>query len=908
MQRMKNNGRVRSGRRWASVVSAVAGTCVASVAFAGPPTFTLTGTAAGDVDNFFRAVNFDGGMIAANGTPGIGFNGRATLWNFASGLSPASLGVAPGATFSDPTHISGDGLIVFGRGSTGTWVYSNPGPIVALAGGSLTDISRDGTRKLWNGSVAPARQVAAGPITALPGVSPFLPETVGVAISPDGDQVVGFGRNVIPGGGYGDPDIVQEVAAVWTDSTNTWTQLGGLAGEKSRAIQISEDGSVIVGESDANTPSFSLVTRAWIKVGAGALVDLTAPISEELEGRILDMADDGSVVLMTVGGVEYLWDATNGARNVRDVLQSLNHLPINISSMSFRALSGDGRYVAGNAVVPPLNVVAFTAPIAEACAVPSNGLPDAVEVLIKTGDPVPGLPGPSVTSVQSASLGEGGTVAIQVLAGGASVLLSGVPGFSWAPVCATGGASPVPGETFSFVGSGSAKFGELAGFQAQLSPSVTAAIFTGSPSGGVSLIAREGDPAPSLPVTYTFSPFGPPLFNNVGEAAFFSGISSGGFLFFAGAPGSVAPIFINPATRAEYPSGASFTDPVLIGFNDQGHVLLTERVLHPNVPESADEVLMVRIPESNASWIRVAEGRQAPGRAPGVVFGAIDTGFRTTFDRNGRVAFVNVPSDGIGGLFAESDFGLGSLLKVGEAVPGIIGSTVQAFGTIAMDDRRGVVASVNFSDALGHGQAVWASNTAGYGVRVLARSGDPAPDVVPCGVIGSVVVAAANRNQQALLQVGLAGNTYNSGDNVLYLHDRARGLVKLVQTRTPFEVAPGDVRIVNRFRPSVPSTGSLSEGRENSLDHAGNVMTTLEFTDGTEAVVRFLVKPTAFPCPADFNGDGLVDDSDFVIFTVAYNDLVVPPADGVCDVNLDGLVDDSDFSFFAPAYDNLICP
>lgn len=897
---------VLSGRP--SLLALAAGSCLAAASLAGPPTFTLTRAASGDLSNFFRAVNFDGSMIVGYGTSGIGFNGRATFWSFDSGSLPFSLGLAPGATFSDPDHITGEGLIVFGRGDTGTWVYSNPGPIAPLAGGTLTDISRDGTRKLWNGSVGPARQVNAGPITPLPNVSPFLPETVGVAISPDGDQVVGYGRNVIPGGGYGDPDIVQEVAAVWTAATDSWTQLGGLAGEKSRAIRISEDGSVIVGESDANTPSFSLVTRVWIKTGSGPLVDLTSLVSEELEGRLLDMSDDGSVVLMTVGGVEYLWDAANGARNVRDVLSSLNHLPINLPTISFRALSGNGRYVAGQTVIGFSDVIAFTAPIVDACTVPSNGLPDAVDVLLKSGDAVPGLPGPAIGTISSASIGEGGTLAAQVVAGGAPVLLSGVPGFSLAPVCTIGGAAPVVGETFGSVGSGNAKFSESAGFTAQLNPSFTTGIFTASPSGGAALLARSGDTVPSFAATYTFSPFGGPLFNNVGEAAFFSGISTGGFLFFAGGPGAVAPVFINPATRAEYPSGAGFTEPVLMGFNDKGQILLKERVSHASVPADADEVLMVRIPESAASWIRVAEGRQAPGRAPGVVYGSIDSGARTTFDRNGKIAFVNRPSDGIDGLFAESDFGISQLLKVGEELPGVPGSTVELIDSLALDDRRGVVASVYYSDAFGSQMAAWASNTAGYGARVLAKTGDPAPDVVPCGVIDAVFVRAANRHQQALLHVRLGGNAYGFTDNVLYLHDRVRGLVKLVQTNTPFEVAPGDVRTVNRFRPFVAEAASISEGRANWMDHAGNAMTILEFTDGTQAVVRFLVKPTAFSCPSDFNGDGLVDDFDFQIFAGAYNDLVVPPADGVCDVNADGLVDDVDFTLFVAAYDDLICP
>ncbi len=896
------------GSRRGVGLALAAGSCVALSALAGPPTFTLTGTAPGDFDNFFRAVSYDASRLAAFGSPGVGFNGRATLKNFDAAVPPFSLGLAPGATFSDPDHITGDGLLVFGRGSTGTWVYALPGPMVTLAGGSLTDISRDGTRKLWNGFGSPGRQVNAGPITLLPDVSPFLSETRAVAISPDGDQVVGYGRNVIPGGGYGDPDIVQETAAVWDAVTNTWTQLGVLAGEKSRAIRISEDGSVIVGESDANTPSFSLVTRAWVKTGAGPLVDLTAPISEELEGRILDMSDDGSVVLMTVGGVAYLWDGVIGARRVDEVLEALNHLPRNLSAISYEALSGDGRFVAGDALTGASDVIAFAAPIVDPCFVPTGGLPDSAELLVNTGGIVPGLPGPTVGDIQSASIGEGGTVSIQLFAAGNPVLLSGVPGFTLGPICTIGGASPVAGENFAAVGSGTSRFGENAGFMAQLNPSVTEGIFLGSPVGGVSLFARSGDPAPGTVGTYTFSPFGVPLFNNIGETAFFSGLSSGGFLFFSGAPGTVGPVFINPATRAEYPTGASFTNPTLLGLNDKGQILLTETVLHPSVPEDGDEVLMVRIPESNASWIRVAEGRQAPGRAPGVVFGPLTNGALTEFDRNGRIAFVNRPTDGVEGLFVESDSGLASLLDVGDELPGVPGSIVASLNGFALDDRRGVVVSLRYTLGGESYNAAWASGTAGQNPRVLVKSGDRAPDVYPCGEIDSVTVVASNRNQQTLLRVSLRGNTYGFADSVLYLHDRDRGLVKIAQNGRTFDGAPGDLRIVNRFSPQFTSSSSPSSGRPQWLDHVGNVITILEYTDGTESVARVRVKPAAFSCPADFNNDGIVDDFDFQIFAGAYNDLVVPPADGVCDINADGLVDDADFSLFAAAYDTLLCP
>lgn len=65
-------------------------------------------------------------------------------------------------------------------------------------------------------------------------------------------------------------------------------------------------------------------------------------------------------------------------------------------------------------------------------------------------------------------------------------------------------------------------------------------------------------------------------------------------------------------------------------------------------------------------------------------------------------------------------------------------------------------------------------------------------------------------------------------------------------------------------------------------------------------------------CPGDFNGDGPVDDSDFVIFAYAYDifDCTDPTMPAACpaDMNNDGLVDDADFVFFVAAYDEFICP
>lgn len=65
-------------------------------------------------------------------------------------------------------------------------------------------------------------------------------------------------------------------------------------------------------------------------------------------------------------------------------------------------------------------------------------------------------------------------------------------------------------------------------------------------------------------------------------------------------------------------------------------------------------------------------------------------------------------------------------------------------------------------------------------------------------------------------------------------------------------------------------------------------------------------------CAGDLNADGVVDDSDFVIFAGAYNTLdctdPTMPAGCPADLNFDGFVDDADFVIFAGAYDALLCP
>jgi hypothetical protein len=70
-------------------------------------------------------------------------------------------------------------------------------------------------------------------------------------------------------------------------------------------------------------------------------------------------------------------------------------------------------------------------------------------------------------------------------------------------------------------------------------------------------------------------------------------------------------------------------------------------------------------------------------------------------------------------------------------------------------------------------------------------------------------------------------------------------------------------------------------------------------------------------CKADFNADGVVDDTDFQYFTVAYDELLCPsspnpnfpnqPDPCPADLNADDEVNDDDFVLFAAAYNQILC-
>ncbi|MFO0859960.1 MAG: glycoside hydrolase family 15 protein [Phycisphaerales bacterium] len=114
----------------------------------------------------------------------------------------------------------------------------------------------------------------------------------------------------------------------------------------------------------------------------------------------------------------------------------------------------------------------------------------------------------------------------------------------------------------------------------------------------------------------------------------------------------------------------------------------------------------------------------------------------------------------------------------------------------------------------------------------------------------------------------------------------------------------------------VPANASIAQVLRNSQPVAftynaalGAVSVNTALETGAGSMTSIVV---VTGCPADLNGDGFVDDADFVLFAAAYDtlDCADPGMPSGCpsDLNADGLVEDSDFVIFAAAYDALLCP
>ncbi len=192
--------------------------------------------------------------------------------------------------------------------------------------------------------------------------------------------------------------------------------------------------------------------------------------------------------------------------------------------------------------------------------------------------------------------------------------------------------------------------------------------------------------------------------------------------------------------------------------------------------------------------------------------------------------------------------------------------------------------------------------------KALLLTQAPAPSLSG-PTISSINKINTSEDGYALVEVTLAGTGVVSSNNTAwYLCSPDDEVVLVLRKGQNLEISPGVTKTLNAV--SYFYNAGAGDGRPNSLGTQGAWVFQASLAGfSTTALFAIQVNPQ---CPADLNGDGQVDDADFVVFVEAYNilDCADPamPAGCPADLNGDSLVADADFVVFVAAYNELVCP
>ncbi len=240
----------------------------------------------GPIRSFALGVSANGNVVVGEGRYGAdSLQYEAFRWTPSTGL--VGLGFLPGGTRSSGAGVSADGSILVGQGFTST-----------------------GLNEAFRWTEAGGMQGLGGLIQ---GQASFAFD-----ISPDGSRVVGAANTG-----------VRTEAAYWATGSG-WTSIGklpgGLDGIGALATDASTDGSVIVGMSSSTLVPYSFEPFRWTE--SGGMQGLGLLQGDHNLATVTGVSGDGVTVVGISGpysGVNrkpFIWDGTNGMRELRVVLES----------------------------------------------------------------------------------------------------------------------------------------------------------------------------------------------------------------------------------------------------------------------------------------------------------------------------------------------------------------------------------------------------------------------------------------------------------------------------------------------------------------------------------------------------------------------------------------------------------
>lgn len=831
-----------------------------------------------------RAISGDGSIVAGDfllGQFGPSSAGRWVYPGPAIGLFGSF-----GGQGTSIDAMSRNGLTVYGSTASTAFRWSSPGPMVADPAGRTVDVTPDGLVRIVSGR----RQVGTGPLEDL-GLPDGYDSAFAAAIDASGGVIIGEGVRVESGGGYvfrGDEEFRE--AAVWTPEAG-WELLGFLPGDGySTGLRISDDGTVLLGESRANEHG---VKRTWRKVGSGPMTDLGALTGYEgVSHSPVDMSADGSVVIGSVDALparHFVWTPQAGMEDLESKLRASGQDLDSWAITGVEALSADGQYVVGSGVFAG-QVREFIAPVFGECAPPTGAVADSYGVVAVQGDAAPGeaagVTFASLPTFPGASLASpGGAAFIATLSSGSTACF-----FGGAAVAKIGGAAPGGGTFSSFQQIIANNGAVMLNAVANNGGAVQGLWSRGA--GTLQPIVRTGDVIGGQAVQSFLST---PKFNANGKAAFIASFATG-FTFLTGTPGGAFTAYgVSTGTVAAFPAGVSFRTPTLCALSDSDAVALTEEVFYAGVSQGADSCVMVRTPGQTTNQVRVLEGQQAPDAAPGVLIGEL-RGVEVSLNALGRIALTCGLSDGQRAVFAETGAGLRMIAKTGQQVPGEPAGVVFAgLGDAVINDAGTVVFSGVLTGSGSGGESVVFAARGGAGLEALLRTGGIGSGLTTCKrvlTIGGGV--SLNNADQVLIPVTLLHGGIASRP-ALYVHDPARGLVLVAADGEAAAFGVGDSRVLRNVGVIGTQAVSTGMGSACALADDGAVLFMADLPDHRRALVRAVVTPEPAACPTDITGDGETNTADLVQLLVRFGQAAGPGSFGeAADLNGDDVVNTAD--------------
>ncbi|MBY0112377.1 MAG: hypothetical protein K2Y21_06115 [Phycisphaerales bacterium] len=443
-------------------------------------------------------------------------------------------------------------------------------------------------------------------------------------------------------------------------------------------------------------------------------------------------------------------------------------------------------------------------------------------------------------------------------------------------------------------------------------------IFRATRAGTVTVIASVGMQAPGLANGVTFRDLGEPVMNASGQIAFnaslqgpgitdanqgsawlYSGgvlrtVMKGGDMMIISQPSTTVRDLLSPIlnNNSKAAFGGVVQGPLVNPWNDSARWIATNWT--PTIQSFGGT--LVGTPGEGGDQITLQIRRVLPGMH--------------RMNGAGTIAFFadhedwNSPSKFAHGIWTTTPTGIKPVATrttpvtaLGEAV------SLASYSSLIIDANNHIHFKASLAGQFVTSQndnAFFSATSNGTLVQRL-RANDGAP-----GMLGQRRLrelspyAACGPNGELFLVAPMSGPTPNNAfERVLMTSYPSGEISKVVASGDRVTVAPGITKTVS----GIPNfwAGNNQDGQPSAINASGSFVFRLEFTDSSSALCRNVLRPA---CPGDFDGNRIVDDYDFIVFSEYFSEL----AGGPGDLDRDGLTSDSDFVRFAQAYATLVCP